>query len=84
MNMIDLGDAVAITVKYQGQEYSLREPTTAELKKLHEDERGDSDPRAIFEFLETLGMPLDVVEKLGVSRIKALLEGVVGVISPKK
>lgn len=78
---IDLGNEVEIEVSYKGKAYKLREPTVDEVDKLDANEDGVKID--IIEFLTRLGMPQDVVRGMGVSKAKALLDGMISLISKK-
>jgi len=79
--LIDLGEEVKITVKIGDLSYALREPRQADIEKL-QGEKDDSE--AFTNFVESLGMPRDVVENLGVLMLKKLADGLTGALTEKK
>lgn len=81
MHTIDLGEEVKINVKVGGQSYELREPTQADLERL---QKAGDDPEVFNDFVSALGMPRDVVEGLGVIRLKKLADGLTGALTEKK
>lgn len=87
MSVIDLGAKTEFEVKWSGQVYKLREPTAREMadyqKKSKADTAQDHSLDLLVDFVGTLGMPKDVSEQLPMSRLNALVEGLVGAISKK-
>jgi hypothetical protein len=79
---IDLGQDVVFKVKYNSKEYALREPTVKETVGLKD--VGADDQYAVLKFIATLGLPLEVAEAMPLSKIKKLVETLVGAISEKK
>jgi hypothetical protein len=77
--MIDLGDEVKLDVRYKGQVYAVREPTVSEIESLE-----SGDKMNVTDFLVQLGMPRDVVLTMGVSKARALIEGITEVVTKKK
>jgi hypothetical protein len=81
MQELDLGDDVQLKVKFKGKEYILREPSVDEVEFL----RGvEGDKMDVPAFLARLGMPLDVVKGMGLSKAKALVEGLLDLVTKKK
>lgn len=81
MYEIDLGSEVQIKIKYAGAEYLLREPTVEEIEAYQNQEgKGVS----LAGLLEQLGMPKEVVGKMGVSKARQLVEGLLDLITKKK
>lgn len=79
-HIIDLGDDdVKFTVKYKGQEYNLREPLVSEVESLK-----DGDKLNAPEFLGQLGMPSEVVSSMGISKARALIDGLMELVTKKK
>ena len=76
--VIDLGDEIKFTVKYKGKEYVLREPSVAEAESLKE------NPNGFLDFLAQLGMPKEVLMAMGLSKAKALVEGMLELVTKKK
>jgi hypothetical protein len=81
-NVIDLGEDVKIKVKYKGKEYSLREPMVEEVEALS-GENGMANFKAV-DFLSKLGMPADVLNKMPMSKVKGLVEGLTDMLLKKK
>lgn len=80
---IDLGDEVKINVKYAGKEYGLREPTVEEMEKF-KGQDGVSAFDSVVGLLVTLGMPKDVVLKMGMSKARGLIDGLMDLVTKKK
>lgn len=86
MHLIDLGEDLAIKVKYKGREIDLREPTLKEMESfnsLSKDAESDS-VEFISTFLCQLGAPDDFAKTLGISKAKRLLEEIVELLTKKK
>lgn len=83
MHVIDLGDDVKFEVKLKGETYHLREPSVAELR-VFKDASDDASVDALSDLLAKLGMPQEVVQSLGVSKAKALIEGLLDLVNKKK
>lgn len=83
---IDLGDEVKITVKISGKNYVLREPTMDDVNMMSKIDKADPvGANTVFKkFVIGLGMPEDVVNALGVLRLKRLTEGLTGALDVKK
>ncbi len=81
MQEIDLGDEIQIKVKFKGKEYTLREPTVGECENLKETESASLDVPG---FLSTLGMPAEIVKGMGLSKARALVEGLMDLVTKKK
>lgn len=79
---IDLGQDVSFNVKYNGQAYVLREPTVRETQGLKLAQ--EQDDLAVIRFLSSLGLPEDVALNMPITKMKKLVEGMVGAISEKK
>lgn len=77
---IDLGQDVEFVVKYNGASFKMREPSVLEATSL----KDESDTIAIVEFLEKLGLPKEAAEKMPISKMKKLVETMLGAISEKK
>jgi hypothetical protein len=78
---IDLGDNIVFKVTYAGKEFRLREPTVREVQNFKDKEEGAD---LVTELLTKLGMPKEVLEEMPVSKIKKLIDGIVGGMSEKK
>lgn len=81
MHEIDLGEEITFKVKYKGVEYSLVEPTVAQIEKLRKSEDRDG---FLVDFLNELGLPKDVVSGMGMSKATTLLESITNLVSKKK
>lgn len=81
---IDLGSEIQINVKYGGKEYSMREPTVAEIEKFRTKEEEKAGADALLDFLDTLGMPKDVVSQMGMSKAKKLVDDLMDLVTKKK
>lgn len=79
---IDLGQDIEFVVKYNGTEYKLREPSVKEVSFLKEKSPDDQD--AVLEFLSLLGLPVSISENMPVTKLKKLVDSMVGVLSEKK
>jgi hypothetical protein len=83
MESLDLGSSVNYSVKFDGKEYMLAEPTVAQVQK-HQDGLSDGSIEAFNALLVDIGMPQDVVLQLGISKVKTLGEFILGNLSEKK
>ncbi len=81
LHEIDLGDEIQIKVTYKGKAYTLREPTVGEVEFLKDNEAAGLDVPI---FLSKLGMPADVVKNMGMSKAKAVVEGLMDLVTKKK
>ncbi len=81
MQAIDLGDELQIKIKYKGVDYILREPTFGEVEKLQGDEVNKIN---LPEFLSGMGMPIEIVRAMGMSKVKALVDGIMDMVTKKK
>lgn len=79
---IDLGQDIEFVVKYNGAEYKLREPSVKEVSFLKE--KSPDDQGAVLEFLSILGLPVSISENMPVTKLKKLVDSMVGVLSEKK
>lgn len=79
--LIDLGEEVKITVKIGAKSFDLREPRQRDIEALQK--AGDSQD-AFAEFVESLGMPRDEVDGLGILRLRKLADGLTGALTAKK
>lgn len=80
MVKIDLGDDVKIEVDFKGRKFELREPTVAEVEKIGE----GIDKMSVVDFLTKLGLPADVASAMGVSKARALIDGITDIVTKKK
>ncbi len=79
---IDLGQDVSFKVTYNGSVYMLREPSVKEVMGLKDMDAQDQN--AILSFMDNLGLPVAVSEKMPISKVKRLIDTLVGAISEKK
>lgn len=79
---IDLGQEIVFKVKLGANCYELREPTLRDVKKLRAQD--DDEEKAFEDFLIDLGMPKDVLENLGVFKLKKLSESLISTFNEKK
>lgn len=83
---IDLGQEIVITVRLGAKTYKLREPTLNDVEAMTKVD--DNDPmsanRALQDFIVKLGMPKEVVQNLGIMKLKDLANGLTGSFSEKK
>lgn len=77
---IDLGQDVEFVIKYNGASYKMREPNVKETMAL-KDSNSNED---LIAFLGNLGMDVGVLEKMPISKMKKLVESMLGAISEKK
>jgi hypothetical protein len=77
---IDLGQDVEFVVKYNGASFKMREPSVLEATSL----KDGTDTMSIVDFLNKLGLPTEVANKMPVSKMKKLVETMLGAISEKK
>jgi hypothetical protein len=81
---IDLGNELVIDVAYAGQEYKLREPTVGELDQFRAANIEVDGVSPIVELLTRLGMPKEVILKMGMSKARQLVDGLMDVLTKKK
>lgn len=79
---IDLGQDVVFKVSYNSSIYELREPTVGEMQGLKK--KMEDDEMALIKFLANLGLPESVGSGMPVTKIKKLVDAMVGAISEKK
>ena len=84
MYKIDLGNEVEFEVNYAGQTYKMREPLVEEVDAFRTKGVTDDSSKVLVNFLEALGMPADVVNKMGMSKAKMLVESITEFINKKK
>lgn len=78
VHQIDLGDEVQFEITYKGKKYTLREPTVDEMELIKDESLSFSG------MLEKLGMPAAVVGGMGISKARALVDGMLEMIGKKK
>lgn len=81
MQEIDLGDEVKVKVKFKGKEFELREPTVEEVEKIAAD---GVEKMSAADFLTKLGLPSDVAKGLGISKARAIIDGITDLVTKKK
>ncbi len=84
MQEIDLGSELEIKVKYSGTDYVLREPTVAEVEQFSKEDVASGGVETLVVFLERLGMPKEVIMKMGMSKAKQLVDGLMDLLTKKK
>lgn len=83
-HVIDLGNELIVKVKYAGSEYSLREPSVAEIDAFRSKDADKDGAAVLIAFLTELGMPNEVVKKMGMSKAKQLVDGLMEFLTKKK
>lgn len=79
---IDLGGKTVFRVSYDGKVYALREPTVNDIEMLQASTAGDEKSvKPFLDLVEKLGMPRDVANNLGITKLKKLADGITGEIS---
>lgn len=81
---IDLGSEVIFNIKLGDKVYPLTEPTVNHVKQFQVMLEKSDEVDAFMYLIQELGMPADVCEKLSVSQMKKLSEGLLGGMSEKK
>lgn len=77
---IDLGQDIEFNIKYKGATYKMREPSVKEAASL-----GDSEnSMEVIQFLSKLGLPEQVLSDMPLSKMKKLVESMLGSIQEKK
>lgn len=82
MTVIDLGADVEFKVSYNGQTYTLREPTVKEIETFKD--AGETGVAPVIKFLSLLGMPEEIASNMPASKVKKLVDGLVQGMSEKK
>lgn len=82
--LIDLGDKITYEVKYAGKIYELREPTAKDVQKLQSKVDEGDDFSRFMDFLVSLGLPAEICESLGLSKIKKLTDKLTEEFAEKK
>ena len=86
MQEIDLGSDVVFSVKYNGQQYQLTEPSLEQVEEYQKAVKGkDEDPTFddLVGFLSSLGIPSEVLRKMGITKLKKLTDGLLGGLEKK-
>lgn len=78
MTTLDLSRKT-VTVKFEGQDYEVRAPSNAELKKFTDDGEGDDLDKTI-NLLDGLGLPKEVCWELDPESLQKVIEA----ITPQK
>ena len=88
MQVIDLGSSAVFEVVVDGKKFTLREPMVEEVKDLskkQEDLKDEMESSVLLtDFIVSLGMPKDVMDSLGIIRLKLLVDGIMGGLAEKK
>lgn len=81
---IDLGSTVVYEVTLGEQNYKLREPTVLDIKLFQADSKNNEDQVGCFvNFLANLGLPKEVSEGMGISKMEKLTEALISSIGKK-
>lgn len=80
---LDLGDDLTFKIKSSGKEYTLREPSVAEIDSFRGNAEADG-AKVLVRLLTTLGMPEDVVLNMGMSKAKRLVDWMLEELTKKK
>jgi hypothetical protein len=79
---IDLGSDIVFQVKYNGQTYNVKEPVIGQLDKLKGNSENDIVP--VLDLLDDLGLPKSISVKMPMSKVKKLLDTMLGQLTEKK
>lgn len=80
---IDLGNAVIFEVTFAGKTYPLREPTVKDIS-LIQGVASDANANVFVDFVIGLGLPKDVADQLGITKLKKLADGLLSELQEKK
>jgi hypothetical protein len=85
MKEIDLGKEVIFNVKLGEKEFKLTEPTVLQIEKFRKgiDENKDNVVEHSMNLIVELGMPKEVVESLGATKLNLLLTGLMDGLEKK-
>lgn len=81
---IDLGEAVKFEVSFSGKMYSLREPTVKDIAAFQSSSEEGKDVNSFINFVVSLGLPQEIAEQLGVTKLKRLADGLLSELQEKK
>lgn len=80
---IDLGNEIVFKVKLNGQTHEMREPTLKDVKNFQAGSAENAE-QGFLDFVVSLGLPLDVAENMGVTKLKKLSESLIVSFDEKK
>jgi len=86
MAKIDLGSDLEFEVSYNGKEYKLREPSLDDVEKYQKSQKSKEDEESFDDlktFICTLGMPIEVINAMGITKVKTLADGLLGGLEKK-
>jgi hypothetical protein len=75
---INLDSEILVRAKFGGQTFELREPTVKQVQAFQKMMKDGDEMDSYLEFLEDLGLPKDVTENLGITKLQKLSEGLLG------
>lgn len=84
---IDIGSEVVIKVKMGDKTHQLREPLFEDVDKLNAEVKKTPEDNQILcfrDFIIDLGFPATEAKKLGIFRLRKLVDGLVGAFKEKK
>jgi len=81
---IDLGGEIVFNVKLGDKSYQLREPTLKDVKSFKISTDGENAEDAFIDLVVGLGMPREVAEGLGITKLKKLSESLITGFDEKK
>jgi len=86
LELIDLGAEVTFNVKIGSAEYKLSEPSVLQVAAFRDELKQDEDKsiECFLSLVTKLGMPKEVAESLGVSKLAILAESLTKGVSKKK
>lgn len=84
--MLDLGAKTVYEIKYDGKTYQLKEPTARDINNYQKasKENEGKELENLLNFLNDLGLPKEIGEELGLSKIEKLSKYLIGEFSEKK
>ena len=84
--VLDLGAKTVYEVKYDGKLYSLQEPTARQINAYQKSSSADESNtiESLLDFLSELGLPKEVGNELGISKLQMLTEHLTKKYSEKK
>ena len=81
---IDLGEELVFNVRLGDKVYKMSEPTVHRLEAYREKQSGNESMLPAIELLVDLGLPKQVGETMGVTKLTKLIEGITGALTEKK
>jgi len=81
---IDLGEELVFNVRLGDKVYKMSEPTVQRLEAYREKQSGNESMLPAIELLVDLGLPKQVGETMGVTKLTKLIEGITGALTEKK